>query len=521
MPFVVKKFVNTMLVLLPFAACWFLYYEPITLTTESKQVTILVLVAHYAVFYWFCHLMDGFRPSTAQLDEMIFNQIISAVMSNFISLIIIWMLSIHFPRLWPLLLSFLAQCLIIPILCKYYFYSYYYRNRPRKTLIIKDVREDVENLINENEMTGRFNIKAVMNIKDVMQDLDAALNGMEVIFLFGVHSHDRNIILKECTYRNIQLYIIPRVGDLVMSGTEEMHLLHLPILRSKRYNPTVEYRITKRVFDLLFSIVSMVVLSPIFLVVAIAVRHDGGPVFYKQKRLTQNGRVFEIYKFRSMCVDAEKYTGAVLSTGEKDPRVTKVGRIIRACRMDELPQLINILRGDMTIVGPRPERPEIAEKYEKILPEFSLRLQAKAGLTGYCQVYGKYNSDPYDKLLMDLIYIAHPSIVEDLKIVLKTIKILFDKESTEGVSEHYDPSAEDIKSMVEERPRKEEEEAEVAEYAQRQSFDETAGKALEAFTDQEESFQPQPEAPAEQMEAPADQMEESAADQQEGNRENE
>ena len=458
LPFVFKKYLNTLLVVVPFAVSWFMYYEPITMTTESKQVSILVLATHFIVFYWLCHLMDGFRPSTAQLDELVFNQIISAAMTNLVSLVEIWMLSIHFPYLLPGILSFLAQCLIIPIICKYNFYSYYYLHKPLKTMIIKGVRRGAENLTSEKELQERFNIVSVMDIGDVLKDIDNLLKDMQVIFLFGVHSHERNIILKECTYRNIQLYIIPRVGDVVMSGTEEMHLLHLPILRSKRYNPTVEYRAVKRLVDILFSLLGLAVLSPIFLITAIAVKIDGGPVFYKQMRLTRDGKKFKIIKFRSMCVDAEKYSGAVLSAGQNDPRITKVGRVIRAFRIDELPQLINILRGDMTIVGPRPERPEIAEEYEKMLPEFALRLQAKAGLTGYAQVYGKYNSSPYDKLLMDLIYIAHPSLVQDLKIVLKTIKTLFDKESTEGVEQQGQSLAESMEGLEEYLPEKEKEE---------------------------------------------------------------
>ena len=171
------------------------------------------------------------------------------------------------------------------------------------------------------------------------------------------------------------------------------------------------------------------------LTTAIAVKSDGGPAFYKQVRLTKDGKQFEILKFRSMRVDAEKDGVARLSTGDKDDRITKVGHIIRACRLDELPQLLNILKGDLSIVGPRPERPEIAAQYCEEMPEFALRLQAKAGLTGYAQVYGKYNTTPYDKLQMDLMYIAHPSLIEDLKIMLATIKILFMPESTEGVAE--------------------------------------------------------------------------------------
>ena len=175
--------------------------------------------------------------------------------------------------------------------------------------------------------------------------------------------------------------------------------------------------------------------APVMLAVAFAIKRDGGPAFYRQCRLTKDGKRFDVLKFRSMRVDAEKDGVARLSTGDADPRITPVGHFIRKCRIDELPQLINILKGDMTIVGPRPERPEIAAQYEKELPEFSLRLQAKAGLTGYAQVYGKYNTTPYDKLQMDLMYIAHPSFWEDLRIIFATIKILFLPESTEGVAE--------------------------------------------------------------------------------------
>ena len=192
----------------------------------------------------------------------------------------------------------------------------------------------------------------------------------------------------------------------------------------------------KRALDIAFSTIALIVSSPVFVITAVAIKAvDGGPVFYRQRRLTKNGKLFDVLKFRSMRVDAEKDGVARLSTGENDDRITPIGRIIRKCRIDELPQLICILSGDMSIVGPRPERPEIAMEYEKELPEFALRLQAKAGLTGYAQVYGKYNTTPYDKLQMDLMYIAHPSIIEDFKIVFATVKILFMPESTEGVAD--------------------------------------------------------------------------------------
>ena len=204
----------------------------------------------------------------------------------------------------------------------------------------------------------------------------------------------------------------------------------------RRAEPTPEYLFTKRVFDILISGAGIIILSPLFAGTALAIKlYDHGPVFYKQVRLTKDRREFRILKFRSMRTDAEKDGVARLSTGDKDDRITPVGKFIRACRLDELPQLINILKGDMSVVGPRPERPEIAAQYEKDMPSFSLRLQVKAGLTGYAQVYGKYNTNPYDKLQMDLMYINKMGIIEDLRLMFATIRILFLPESTEGVAQ--------------------------------------------------------------------------------------
>ena len=262
------------------------------------------------------------------------------------------------------------------------------------------------------------------------------LDEVETVFLSGIHSHDRNIILKYCVAKGINVYVIPRVGDVIMSGARKMHMFHLPMLRVGRYNPNPEFLFIKRLFDIILSLIAIIILSPIMIVVAFLIKvTDKGPVLYKQCRLTKNGKQFMVLKFRSMRVDAEKDGVARLSSGDKDDRITPIGKFIRKVRFDELPQLFNILFGDMSIVGPRPERPEIAAQYEKELPEFNLRLQAKAGLTGYAQVYGKYNTTPYDKLQMDLMYIASPSIIEDIKIMLATVKILFMPESTEGIAE--------------------------------------------------------------------------------------
>ncbi len=214
------------------------------------------------------------------------------------------------------------------------------------------------------------------------------------------------------------------------------HILHLPILEVKGYDPSIEYLIIKRLFDIVVSLLFLILFSPFWLIIAVCIKlEDQGPVLYKQTRLTKNGRYFKVIKFRSMRVDAEGDGVARLSTGTSDMRVTRTGRILRMLHLDEVPQFINILKGEMSFIGPRPERPEIAAEYEEHIPEFELRLQTKAGLTGLAQVYGKYNTSPCDKLVLDLMYIAKPGILEDMRILLATIKIIFIPESSEGIAE--------------------------------------------------------------------------------------
>ena len=436
-PFAVVKMVNIVLLMIPFLICWILYYEPRTTTVGSKQVSVLVMIIFFFICYYFGQRLDCFRVSILQIRDVIFGEVLAVMITDIIMYILIWMLSIHLPNLIPGLITWGGQCAIGAIWAYVMHQSYFSTHPPLRTIVIYDERMGMENLIHTYGLEKRFNIKTVYPVESIMDKLEV-MEEFDAAFLCGIHSRERNIILKHCINHKIKLFMIPRIADVMMRGSEQIHMLHLPILKTQRYKPSIEYQIIKRTIDIVVSGIATIVLSPLFLITAIAVKSDGGPAFYKQKRLTKDGKVFEILKFRSMRVDAEKYSGAVLSAGENDPRITKVGRIIRACRLDELPQLLNILKGDMSLVGPRPERPELQKEIEKEVPEFGLRLQAKAGLTGYAQVYGKYNTTFYDKLLMDLMYISKPSILEDLTIMLATVKILTSKESTEGVGEGKD-----------------------------------------------------------------------------------
>lgn len=429
------KVVNPILLTLPFLGVWFLYYAARTASPYYYWGNWVVVALFFVLYILFCRIYDGFLISINRISEIVYSQALSSVISDFLLYVVICLLSKRLVNPLPLFGALVVQVLLSG-LWAYCAHRWYFSKFPAKrTAVIYDVREGLERLVEEYGLEKKFKIQIAMNVQQALANKEL-LNQMETVFLSGIHSHDRNILLKYCVEKDINVYVIPRIGDVLMSGAQSMHMFHLPMLQVGRYHPSPVYLALKRGFDILASGIATVILSPVFAATAIAIkRYDGGPVFYKQQRLTKDGKIFEVLKFRSMRVDAEKDGVARLSTGDKDDRITPVGRFIRMVRIDELPQLLNILKGDMTICGPRPERPEIAAQYEEELPEFRLRLQAKAGLTGYAQVYGKYNTTPYDKLVMDLMYIAHPSFLQDLQIMFATVKILFMRESTSGVAD--------------------------------------------------------------------------------------
>lgn len=429
------KLINLILMVIPFIVCWYVYYSQRLIIPYYSRGNWVVIALFTIMYFIYCKIFDGFLVSINRISEMVYSQMLAALITDAIMYIITWLLMRSFPNVLPMLILLVVQLAVSIIWCMAAHTWYFKVYPPQKSAIVYDAREGMERLIDEYGMDKKFKVLFEIKSDTCINDL-SILNKVETVFLSGIHSHDRNIILKYCVSNGINVYVIPRVGDVIMSGARKMHMFHLPMLRVGRYNPNPEFLFIKRLFDILLSLIAIIILSPIMIVVALLIKAtDKGPVLYKQCRLTKNGKRFMVLKFRSMRIDAEKDGVARLSSGDKDDRITPIGKFIRKVRFDELPQLFNILFGDMSIVGPRPERPEIAAQYEKELPEFNLRLQAKAGLTGYAQVYGKYNTTPYDKLQMDLMYIANPSIIEDIKIMFATVKILFMPESTEGIAE--------------------------------------------------------------------------------------
>ncbi|MBR5114787.1 MAG: sugar transferase [Oscillospiraceae bacterium] len=417
-----------------FCLCWYMFYR----TTGDKPAYVrynpLMVGAYIVIHICMYHIYQGYVVGYNRKTEIVFSQFLA----DLIACAIVWALDMLAWLKWinPLyFIGLVAAQLIHNIIWAIIANIVYFRvHLPKKTILIYRNKNDLARLAEAYRFPEKFTVERTLENPSSFEEIQKEVEGFGAVFVAGIPASLQNGLAKYCTENDIQGYFAPHIGDIIMMGAHHVRQFSIPILNVRRAKPAPEYLFMKRIFDIVVSGLAIIILSPVMLLVSIGVKAcDGGPILYKQVRLTKDGKTFKIWKFRSMRVDAEKDGVARLSSGDKDNRITPIGKLIRACRLDELPQLFNIFGGSMTIVGPRPERPEIAAQYEELMP-FSLRLQVKAGLTGYAQIYGKYNTNPYDKLQMDLLYINRMGVFEDIKLMFATVAILFKKESTEGVA---------------------------------------------------------------------------------------
>lgn len=378
------------------------------------------------------HNFDGLKLGYLKMTEVLTSQLIAVFIANFITYWQLCLIANIVITPVPLLILMLADVVIV-LICVYLYSSFYHiLYAPKNMVMIYGSDNAIGLKFKMDTRMDKYRISKLVSVNEGFDSICRIIADYDAVIINDVHAETRNDILKFCYRNQIRAYVTPKLTDIIVRGSMEINLFDTPLLLVRSKGLTVTQRAIKRIFDLVLCLAAMVVAAPIMLVTAIAIKlDDGGPVFYKQKRCTLNGKVFHILKFRSMIVDAEKEGKSIPAT-DHDPRITKVGRIIRATRIDELPQILNIIKGDMSVVGPRPERVEHVEQYSEEIPEFGFRLKVKGGLTGYAQIYGKYNTSPYDKLRLDLMYIENYSLLLDIKLILMTIRIMLKKESTEG-----------------------------------------------------------------------------------------
>ena len=421
-----------------FVFVWFNYYKPMM---EARQIRFwikgdLLLIAIYAIILLLISEMyGGMRIGYLKTWDVFFSQVFSTLGTDVIMYAV---LSLMYTKLItyvvPMFALIGAQVLWVAIwtaisnmICSGLF-------PPRNLLLVSGDRptDDIERKFGSRPDKYRICKKMTISegLEAITEEIEKRYDGM---IIWDIPTGKRNQLLKYCYGRSIRVYVMPKISDVLVKGTDELHIFDTPIYFIREYALTVEQRLAKRCIDVVCSFILIILTSPFMLLTAIIIKcYDGGPVLYHQTRCTIGARRFEIYKFRSMRVDAEK-DGVARLASKGDDRITPVGKVIRTIRFDELPQLFNILKGDMSFIGPRPERPEIIEQYTREMPEFVFRMKVKAGLAGYAQVYGKYNTTPYDKLKLDLAYIENYSVWLDLKLMLLTLKVLLSPDSTEGV----------------------------------------------------------------------------------------
>lgn len=413
---------------------WDKYFSEAAGTPFFRKGDWLMIAVYAILLLFFSHMYGGLRIGYLEKGNVLYSQVLSITLVNMITYLQVALLAKRFLSIMPFLAMFFCQVFVIclwTLLANKLFQKLF---PPRRMLLIYGNRPSLILMDKMNCRKDRYQIQEVVHIDVGLEHIKEIASNYDAAVICDVPSQIRNSILKHCYGIGIRVYMTPKISDILIRSAEDVNLFDTPLIMARNGYMSTEQAFVKRLIDILIAVAACIVASPFMLATALAVKlQDGGPVLYKQKRLTIGRKEFYVYKFRSMRMDAEK-DGVPRLANESDNRITPVGHFIRKVRLDEFPQLFNILNGEMSIVGPRPERPEIAAQYEKEMPEFKYRLRVKAGLTGYAQILGKYNTTPYDKLKLDLHYIQNYSVLLDMKLMIQTVKILFMKESTEGIT---------------------------------------------------------------------------------------
>lgn len=432
------KIVSLFIMFLSASALWYYNISPYWENGYTGYLTLALVGIMFCIIYWFfAKMYQALKIGIYRLTELMYFQVLAIVLADAALLFesIMWFHGFQKLKIWSYLLGMVIQVVAMGVNIFIHNRLFALYDERRKILIVYG-NDGYKTLIKKMQSKKyRYEIVGCFSDETSLEVLEDNIEKAEGIYLYEVDDQLKRKLVLFCDSISKDIYLTQSVEDLLTMGFDVSHTFDTPFIRTKRMPEKWYYAFIKRTIDILFSGMGLVILSPMLLIVAACIKlYDGGPVFYKQIRLTKGHKEFEIYKFRSMIVDAEK-NGARLAA-QNDNRITPIGKVIRATRVDELPQLINILKGDMTLVGPRPERPEIEDLYLKEIPEFGMRLKVKAGLTGYAQVFGKYNTSPEDKLKLDLLYINQRSLLLDFKLIFYTIKIIFIPEATEGIEEN-------------------------------------------------------------------------------------
>ncbi len=411
----------------------FVFFSRYWYLGKHRGVFIIGIVTFAFIYNRTAGLYGGFRSGNSRIRDICLAQGLSIFWASSAGFVINC-ISSHKLQGWSVFLSMLMLQIIIVVVwaCKMN-QIYMCLHKPREVLLVcrSERKDELIRVIEKN--TAKFHLAGYAEPEDALAVLGKRpyKDTVNCLIVSTDKGDSRRQIFAWCLQNEIKLYMIPEAADVQIGSMRMVHVLEKPMVLYQDIERFRAELAVKRVFDIVVGTAAIIILAPVMVGIAVAIKiDDSGPVFFCQDRYTKDEKVFRMIKFRSMYVDKERH--GVMPTTQGDSRITRVGSVIRSFRLDELPQLFNIVKGDMSFVGPRPEQIELYEYYAYKTPEFRLRSRMKGGLTGYAQVYGKYNTEPEDKLIMDLAYIENWSLSLDFKLLMKTVQVCLKRESTEG-----------------------------------------------------------------------------------------
>lgn len=430
--------VETLVVAAMFGYLWIValnYRMPVRFLTVGNYLMIAVYIVLAALFI---NTFGGYKIGIQRISIVSLAQGLAISMNNMVMIVITILMArdktaiVYFA--WRYIVLSVVQAFVMMVMC-FVFTKLFRVCFPPYNMLLINGDHNNSLMAKMNLRDDKYNITEEISYRIGRDEIRKKIADFDAVVINDVPAEERNDLLKLCFDEKIRVYFTPKISDILVKNCDEVNVFDTPLYLCKNQYLSFFQAFIKRFGDIVISLIGIIITSPVMLITAILIHnYDKGPVLYKQTRLTIGDKPYQIMKFRSMIVNAEADGKARLAQ-ENDDRITPVGKFIRATRIDELPQFFNILKGEMSIVGPRPERPEIAEKYIKEVPEFAYRTRVKAGLTGYAQVYGKYNTTSYDKLKLDMIYVEKCSVLLDIQLILMTLRVIFTKDSTEGLEQ--------------------------------------------------------------------------------------
>jgi len=420
---------------------------PLRHASRTSGITLVTFVAMTLVM---AMVYGGFEVGRKKNKPIISSMTLAVVAVDLVTYLQLQIMNVNennndhlilFGKDFPyLLLCILLQFLAIILFVRIGNSTYFRMNPPRRCLLVlADLGEESATQRKIDRYRLQWHVEKVAMFDD--PHLIDLIRNSETVILSGLPAEDQMRILHQCYDLQKDVLCRAQLEDIMLSNARQVIVDDAAFLAMDYRKMTILQRLIKRGMDVLFSALVLLVLSPLMAVIALCIHfEDGGKVIFRQKRMSVNGRIFTICKFRTMS-EAASSSKHQVSASADDARITKIGHFLRRTRLDELPQFWNILKGDMTLVGPRPEMLENVEKYKQQLPAFVYREKMKAGLTGYAQIEGRYNTTPEDKLMLDLMYIESFSIWLDIKLLFRTLTVFFKSDSTEGFAQAQDDTA--------------------------------------------------------------------------------